>query len=637
MRVFNKSSVSPVQTSQLHLETASWRVEYDPKSFVFKPDSGATVILEGDLHYYLDIGGNPIHFSGTNDDCIPLKRIYVSLGDKTFPENVEGVYNVAVIDEPKDTIQIFGDAFNRSNLFYPEDPECPVISTDFRDILDRFNTITYDANVLCCLIILGYPPAKHTPYQGVRRLAIGERLFLHNNMIRVTKLKAFPLPCREMNELDLTTYASIFENAIMSRVSQSENWAHISGGWDSTIVLGVLRKYFDTSNLRTIVQAFNFNDGRCYNPYEVEKSIEIAKHYQVPVEVAMTDLGDPLMPKLWADGTHYRRSDFVYRWAISQPVMANVTRNTGIPGSVFVGSFSDGLHNFGFSQYSSLPRLSYDFREYSDKMKSYLYSPTFLKKVIDNTFEDDFAYQLFRWYYSAAEFVDTSHMSRNERVFEYLLPFVISNVRLPFTRVATDSFFPSEARAHLKDWLYEHYFKDVVEQINPRNMYYWTIWLYLHFHLQGADKTAFNASLRGSDKQPCWPFYDLMLVRFLQVMPENWGRGLEWRPIKYPLKHYGCEMLNIPSEIVEATFHSYIDETEEGRSVDWQSEIISNSTMASTTWDDIIKKPNVEKYFNKDWFNISAMENALQTCKSSTDPTTTLNLLAILSTGFERK
>ena len=51
---------------------------------------------------------------------------------------------------------------------------------------------------------------------------------------------------------------------------------------------------------------------------------------------------------------------------------------------------SDGAHNFGFSQYVSIFHpASLDFREYSDKMASYLFGPTFLNEMHNGDHAND--------------------------------------------------------------------------------------------------------------------------------------------------------------------------------------------------------------------------------------------------------
>ena len=636
MKISKKSiGESGIKTSEI--QTPSWRVEYAPGSHTFRANNGTTVVIEGDLYYYVDKNDKTVRLSADSDAA--LKRAYDSVGQEGFPERVEGIYNLAVIDENKDSVSVIGDAFNRTNLFYSADEKCPVVSTEFKDILPCFATIEYDQATLTSLILLGYPPMKHTPYRRLHRLSIDEQLTFQNGEIHLTGAKVKSLLSREMGETDLDRYAEILENSILSRSSPNDNWVCVSGGWDSTIILGVLRKFFDASSVHAVVQAFNFSDGRCYNPYEVEKSKEIGKHYGVRVEVVTTDMGDKRLPGIWSDNAPARRTDFVYSWLPAYPIMANLLQQKGKPGAaVFVGSFSDALHNFGFSQYASLPYLNLDFRQYSDKIMSYLYSPTFLKKVIDNTFEDDFAYKLFKWHYANVSFIDMSRLSRDERIFEYLLSFIMSASRLPFAFFDNESILSNNARSSYKEWLYANYFKDPVENIDCENMYFWLIWLYQHFHLQGLEKNAVNANFRASGTRPCWPFYDLRLVRFLQMMPENWGRGLEWRPIKYPLKHYAREKLNIPYKIVESGFHSYIDEVEHGHSIDWRSEIINNSVLTPGTWQNIRSGDKLGQLFDQKWFNISVLNDALQTGKSKSNATALpLNLLAILSTSFEGK
>ena len=65
--------------------------------------------------------------------------------------------------------------------------------------------------------------------------------------------------------------------------------------------------------------------------------------------------------------------------------------------SVFCGEISDGIHNFGFSQMlSDLSHPKHEFREYSDKMASYIYGPSFLKSIWNDSFNKDSVYQFLK-------------------------------------------------------------------------------------------------------------------------------------------------------------------------------------------------------------------------------------------------
>jgi len=636
MRISRKS-FSIRQSIDGQIETSNWRVEYNHGSFVFRGDDGATVVVEGELYYYIDRSDKPIRFTPDDDTCALLKRIYDSVGQGGFSESVEGMYNVAVIDEQKNTISIFGDAFNRVNLFYCLDGKCPVISTELRDVLSCFDKIDYDPAVFNCLLILGYPPAKHTPYRGLRRLALGEGLLLQNDGLHLVKAEVKPLVSVEMGEAELDRYGDILENAILSRSSQTENWVELSG-WDSTVILAVLRKHFDVDKVRAVTWGFKYSDGSYFLPHAVENAIEFGKHYDVIAEVVETYLGDARLPQFLSGTRRVRVSHFAYEFPLGYQAMADLIKDKGKTGAtVFLGSFSDSLHDFAFSHYASFPSLSRDFQNYGGKIRAYLYSPSFLKKVLDNTFADDFAYKLFKWHYSGVAFTDVSSMPKNERVFEYLLSFILSGSRLPFAPIATESVFPNDAKVRFKEWLYENYFKDAVEQIDCHNMYFWLIRLYQYFHLQGFEKSVQDVCFQGSRKRVCQSYYDLEFVKFMQTVPEYWGRGLEWRPAKYPLMHYGRQKLGVPYEKLESTLHHSTDDAEHFGTRDHRSEIINDSTLTPSVWKEVRSNPNLSRFFDKEWFNINALNNVLQTGQSESGRGLPLRLLLLLSTGFEGK
>ena len=65
--------------------------------------------------------------------------------------------------------------------------------------------------------------------------------------------------------------------------------------------------------------------------------------------------------------------------------------------TVFSGEMSDGAHNLGFSQFATIfHKNSKYFREYSDKMMSYLFGPTFLSNLQETNFSEDPVWKLLR-------------------------------------------------------------------------------------------------------------------------------------------------------------------------------------------------------------------------------------------------
>jgi hypothetical protein len=53
------------------------------------------------------------------------------------------------------------------------------------------------------------------------------------------------------------------------------------------------------------------------------------------------------------------------------------------------------------------------------------------------------------------------------------------------------------------------------------------------------------------------PFWDRQIQEFLAAMPEDWGRGLDLRPTKYPLKWMLAHRIRYPMHL-QVGPHSYV-------------------------------------------------------------------------------
>src|SRR5205814_2099723 len=93
----------------------------------------------------------------------------------------------------------------------------------------------------------------------------------------------------------------------------------------------------------------------------------------------------------------FRSDGFASMTAVKHGVLADhVARTTGGDEAVFAGEISDGVHNLGFSQYVTIFHPVLAFREYSDKMASYLFGPTFFGLLLADQYANDPIYALLR-------------------------------------------------------------------------------------------------------------------------------------------------------------------------------------------------------------------------------------------------
>ena len=100
----------------------------------------------------------------------------------------------------------------------------------------------------------------------------------------------------------------------------------------------------------------------------------------------------------------------------------------------------------------------------------------------------------------------------------------------------------------------------------PETAYSWYLHLYNSFHWNGGTVETLQMTEDELGIKINLPFRDSRLIEFLAAMPESWGRGLEMRPTKYPIKgptifgngilsfrFVGLKKLSIVSGIINVT------------------------------------------------------------------------------------
>jgi hypothetical protein len=229
--------------------------------------------------------------------------------------------------------------------------------------------------------------------------------------------------------------------------------------------------------------------------------------------------------------------------------------------TVFSGEMSDGAHNLGFSQFTTIfhPN-SKTFREYSDKMMSYLFGPTFLKNLQNKNFSEDPVWRLLRGKFNKKiEFpYKKSSFENIKKIF--LRSFFAQSTRFPMYSLENEIFLSSKGRESYNKYMNLNYLDYYSKKLNNKNHYSIFLNLYNSFHWQGSTIATLKACADYHDLNICNPFHSLKMIEFLEKMPENWGRGLDLNPTKFPLKEMLKEKLNYPFHLQTGP-HAYVYDT----------------------------------------------------------------------------
>jgi hypothetical protein len=392
----------------------------------------------------------------------------------------------------------------------------------------------------------------------VRRIGVGERLAVRDGRASVAERPFVPRRTGHYGDSEREQYCQLLLDAVEERSSRYGNVVYLSSGWDSTAILACLVKLHGPGKVRAVLGRMQYaHRSGVINQIEVDRATGIANYYGVPLDIAEFDyrssgpeLFDELRPVLRAHNICGLGA--LNHWLLARRVAETSTGEEAI----FAGEISDGAHNLGFSQFLTIFHPSLDFREYSDKMLSYLFGPSFLPRFAQGLADSDPVYQIFRHRAGSAAF-DALAEGESARRRQLLSSFFLRANRLPLWSLRNSRFLTEAGREHYTSDIETQYLARAAEALEPETLYAWYLQLYNSFHWQGSTVAtiALTAGLHGLRVE--MPFWDAALQDFLAAMPESWGRGLDLNHTKYPLKWMLEHKIDYPYHL-QVGPHSYL-------------------------------------------------------------------------------
>lgn len=570
-------------------------------------DKNQKICLQGNFYYYSSDKLKSVFFN--NNPKQQLKRLLKKYNLNSFINNVEGEYWGAKIDYKNKTLTIFSDKLKQLELYYFWNDDIFLVSEDPKKIIDEVGILGYEKNSLISSILL-YVPKGHTIFKGIYRLKYNEIITITQNKISINNLIDKDTGISKYSENDLLQYNKILKNAVLSRASKNFNLVLISGGWDSTLILSILRKHLGKNKVKGIIMSIILSDGRCFNKFEVEKSKKIGKNLGVKTDIIEVDYRKKDVSEKFKEAKDelFLKNLFLLTSANWSMVISYINQKYGKDVVIFDGEGADSLHNYGFSQYISLLHENDNFREYADKMRNYLFGPTFFKKIKNDNFLGDIVYKIFLNFNKDKKFVNVENFNNEKKLYYYLMSFIFSDLRIPFREVDCKRYVRNTAFKNFEEWLRKEYFQKVIDNIQEKNLYYNFSYLYILFHLQSPQIRIFRSGLENVR----FPYIDSNLFRFLYKMPESFGRGLNFNSVKFPLKKLARNVLSgALLEILESGPHSYLSEIED---INFYDEYLLKGPGYKYMRDKIDYK-KVKNIFDNKNFYINEIENLIKRFK----------------------
>lgn len=452
------------------------------------------------------------------------------------------------------------DRYGQMDIYYQRVGEGAVFGTDLSLLPFHRSKVEYDPiGVAHTLSIYGFRPAKRqTLYKGVSRLGVGETVLWNDSQLSFHQTPLSIMPTQEYGEKELEIYSENLLAAVAERSSPHGNVVYLSSGWDSTALLACLIKLYGPKKVRGVIGRLNFSKrSGVNNPFEIERAQKFADYFKIPLEVVDSDWSS-IGPDLLERWRPFIRSHMIsglsfYNFA---NISEHVAKTTNGGEVIFCGEISDGAHNLGFSQFVTLFHTVFAFREYSDKMASYLFGPTFYALLQSGKYKEDVVYNLLKQKFPNAIF-DEANSDPVGAARQLFSSFFLRNTRIPLWSLQNCRLLSEWGREQYSREMEEIYLNPAASAVTPETLYSWFLNLYNSFHWQGGTVSvlALTADACGLDLK--LPFWDSRIMEFLAAMPESWGRGLDLKPTKYPLKWMLENKVDYPFHLQTGP-HSYL-------------------------------------------------------------------------------
>ncbi len=514
-------------------------------------------------------------------------------------ELIDGNFVIIEIKKNKN-LKIVIDKFSKNDLFYSSSVKKFLISNNFKLLTQNLNIKTINQPAIALMMnTLGTRPAKKdTIINEVKRLGLNQKLKIENKLTIIEK----KYKCKKVenyNDNKIEEYFRLYKDYVSNIDSDKSKTIFMSSGFDSSFLAASIRKFNNKVKINGITCKLQYSKrSGVYNKYEILKIKKLSQRYNINTNFVDMNLINNFQKYSEEISEICSRNMLTNSLgAMMHNVLAKKSSAINSSENIIAGEISDGAHNFGFSQFFTYTdHESNGFREYADKKICYLYSPSFLKKIKNKNYLNDFIFNEM-CKKKNIQIRKIKDFSKSSIINEILGSLFLTSSRLPLEE-ENNSLMKKSYEENYRKYYIQNYFKSLkIDQFD--NIYSAYLRLYNSFHWQGSTVSTLGHFTEAYNKKMILPFWNPYIQDYLEKMPEDWGRNLEANNIKYPLKQAFKRYLDFP-EFIEKGHHSYV--YDENRYVDPLKEILIEKKTAKYV-KNILEKRHPLDYMSKNSFN----------------------------------
>jgi asparagine synthase (glutamine-hydrolysing) len=240
-------------------------------------DGAVWTVFNGEIYNFKELRDELAlagHTFRTRSDTEVIVHLYERDGE-SFVEKLDGMFALAVWDASRRTLVLARDPLGKKPLLYAEWAGDLHFASEHQALLAALGaTPAADRAAIALYLRLGYVPAPHDAFSGVRKLDPGSYLVWRDGV--VTKRRYWRPPLNVANvsaEEAIARVRALFDTAVQKRlVADVPLGAFLSGGVDSSALVATMAAH--SSKVRTFTIGFTDRD---YS--EVVHARRIAERY----------------------------------------------------------------------------------------------------------------------------------------------------------------------------------------------------------------------------------------------------------------------------------------------------------------------------------------------------------------------
>ncbi len=283
---------------------------------IFNEDGSIVIVFNGEIYNYKELRAELSargHHLKTQGDTETIVHLYEDYGAACC-EKLNGIFAFALWDERTATLLLARDHLGIKPLYYAQLPDGSLsFASEIKALLQQPSpSRDLDPIAIAEYFALRYIPSPRSIYHDIRKLPAAHRLIARNGTITVEKYWDFnypnpksqiPNPKTNQPTNQLANFQAelrtLMEDTVRRQMlADVALGAFLSGGIDSTIVVGLMAKY-SQQPVKTYSVGFDWNVGRYYDESAYARAVAerfATDHHEVVMKADALEL----WPKLAA-------------------------------------------------------------------------------------------------------------------------------------------------------------------------------------------------------------------------------------------------------------------------------------------------------------------------------------------------